>query len=116
MMRDGRETRDRGLKRHNPRRITIDEHKAPHIFRARVGHLPDTQQNRALLEDVANDNANRLGTDQFGNDWCAKTNADGTQIWVQVRNDKIINGGVNQMPRTFTAQAGLSSPTKPDGQ
>jgi len=102
-----------GLKRHNPRRITIDERRAPHIFRNQVGHLPDTPQNRALLEDVANDNANRLGTDQFGNQWFAKTNADGTQTWVQVRNDKVINGGMNQTPRTFTARTGLSSPTKP---
>jgi hypothetical protein len=90
-------------------RVAIDEARVGHIFRNAEGHVLDTQANRALLVDVANNRAARLGTDQFGNVWSAATRADGTQVWVQMRNGQIINGGVNATPRTFNPQTGLSN-------
>jgi len=54
-----------------------------------------------------------LGKDAHGNDWYAEQNADGSQTWVQVRDGKIINGGVNDVPKTFDQNTGLSAPSKP---
>jgi hypothetical protein len=76
--------------------ITIDDGRARHIFRNVDGHFArDTAVNRQILIDVASRPSNFLGRDRFGNDWFAETRADGTQVWVHVRGDKITNGGVN---------------------
>jgi hypothetical protein len=72
-----------------------------HIFRNAPGHLSDTPANRQLLTEVANDAANRVGVDKFGNVWSSLTRADGTQVWVSTRNGVIQNGGVNQTPRAI---------------
>jgi hypothetical protein len=80
-----------------------------HIFRDASGHLPDTPANRRLLREVANDPATTLGKDRFGNVWSAHTLEDGTQVWVQTRNGVIQNGGLNQTPRAFNPETGLSS-------
>jgi len=93
--------------------VRIAPGREDHIFREAEGHLPDTTANRQLLTDVANDPANALGPDKFGNTWSAKTQADGTQVWVRVRNGEIINGGINQTPRTYSPETGLS-PSSPD--
>ena len=73
-----------------------------HIFRREAGHVADTPANRQLISDVANNAANRLGTDKFGNVWSAATRSDGSQVWVSTRNGVIQNGGVNTTPRVFT--------------
>jgi hypothetical protein len=95
--------------------VTLPDKRAGHIFRDAPGHLKDTPGNRQLLKDVANDSGARLGTDKFGNRWSARTNPDGTQTWVQIRNGEIINGGVNQTPRMFHPGTGLSAPIPPGG-
>jgi hypothetical protein len=83
--------------------LAIDESKVAHIFRDAEGHFrEDTDANRRLLIDVASRRTNFLGTDWAGNDWYAENLADGTQVWVRVRADKIVNGGINQSPRNFT--------------
>ncbi|MFE8604040.1 SitA5 family polymorphic toxin [Archangium violaceum] len=98
----------------NPKKdIVIPEGRAKHIFRDAPGHLRDTPTHRQLLQEVASDESARLGTDKFGNEWFARTNPDGTQVWVQVRHGEIINGGLNQVPRNYNAQMGLSAPSKP---
>lgn len=93
--------------------IKIAEKNAGHIFRDAEGHLPDTAANRNLLTDVGSNKGNCLGTDKYGTEWYAKTQPDGTQVWAQVRNGEVTNGGLNQTPKTFNSQTGLSSPTKP---
>jgi hypothetical protein len=90
--------------------VTFPEKRAGHIFRPEKGHLKDTPANRKLLVDLAEDAGARLGTDRFGNVWSARTNADGSQVWVETRNGEIINGGLNASPRTFNPQTGLSAP------
>ncbi|WP_395834941.1 hypothetical protein [Archangium violaceum] len=95
------------------RDLVIPEGRAKHIFRAAPGHFRDTPTNRQLLQEVAADEPAKLGIDKFGNEWFARTNPDGTQVWVQVRHGEIINGGLNQVPRNYNSQMGLSAPSKP---
>lgn len=91
----------------------VDSKRTKHIFRDKEGHLPDTPENRKLLEGVADNPKTTLGNDKFGNTWSAQKRSDGTQVWTQTRNGKIINGGVNSTPRSFDPNTGLSAPTKP---
>lgn len=91
------------------RKATIDESKAGHIFRVADGHFPiDTGANRRLLLRVARDPGSHLGTDRFGVIWAAQTMQDGRQVWVQIWRGRIVNGGVNSMPRSFNPVTGLS--------
>jgi hypothetical protein len=83
-------------------KITIDASRIRHIFREVQGHLgEDTPEHRQILVDAANRPENFAGRDRFGNDWFVEVRDDGTQIWVQVRDDQITNGGVNLTPRNF---------------
>ena len=84
------------------------ESQLRHIFRDAEGHIPDTPSNRQLLKDVANNPKTTLGTDRFGNVWSAKPLKNGTQAWTQTRNGVIQNGGINQVPKSFNPQTGLS--------
>jgi hypothetical protein len=82
--------------------LTIDERRTRHIFRDAEGHFrEDTPVNRRVLLDVAGHSANLIGTDRFGNSWFAETRADGTQVWAQVRENTIVNGGINRTPLDF---------------
>ena len=82
--------------------ITIDESRVDHIFREAEGHFrEDTAVNRQTLLDVASRPSNLLGTDRFGNAWFAELGPNGTQIWAQVRDGKITNGGFNLARRVF---------------
>jgi RHS repeat-associated protein len=91
--------------------ISIDENAAGHIFNDAPGHLPDdTTANRALLTDTANNPANLLGTDQYGSDWYAQTQNDGSQIWARVQSTGIRSGGVNPSPGTWDPVTGLYWP------
>jgi hypothetical protein len=82
--------------------ITIDETKIGHMFRNSRGHFrEDSAGNRRILIEVANRPANYRGTDRFDSEWFAETQADGTQVWVQVRSGKIVNGGLNVTPWEF---------------
>jgi hypothetical protein len=93
---------------------TIDDKSAAHIFRDARGHLPDdTPDNRQLLISTASDESNYVGTDKYGNDWYSKLIEGGKQVWVQVRNGIIRNGGVNDVPRLWDPNTGFSSPARP---
>lgn len=96
-----------------PARAKVNEKDAKHIFRKKEGHLPDTPANRRLLEDTTSNPKNYLGPDKYGTEWYGKTLPGGRQVWTRVRNGKIINGGINQTPKTYNPETGLSSPTKP---
>ena len=76
------------------------------------GHIPDTPENRALLEDVANDLENFRGTDKYGNEWYTKIQSNGSQVWVESRNGNIFEGGVNEKPRSWNPKTGLKKEKK----
>src|SRR5580704_3577609 len=83
-------------------RIELHEGRTGHIFREADGHFSeDTAVNRQMLIETASRSENLLGGDRFGNEWFAEVRTDGTQIWAQVRDGKITNGGVNITPRDF---------------
>ncbi|WP_445493982.1 hypothetical protein [Photorhabdus sp. SF281] len=94
--------------------VTIPESRVGHIFRKSEGHIADTSENRKLILDVANDKTAILGSDRYGNNWSARMLPDGTQAWVQTRGDTVINAGINNPPKSYDPQAGLSS-LKPRG-
>src|SRR5690606_24248461 len=63
-----------------------------------------------VLQRVADDPKTTLGTDRHGNTWSAQQNKDGSQTWTQTRNGEIRNAGVNETPRTYNPETGLSRP------
>ena len=79
------------------------------MFADRPGHLPDTPENRALLESVANNQRNYLGTDSMNTQWYAQIQSDGSQIWARVWNGSIFNGGINEVPREWSPVTGLNN-------
>ncbi len=81
-----------------------------HIFRRDEGHIPDTPENRALLFEVANDPRALLGADRHGNEWFVRIAKDGRQVWTQVRNGRIIDGGINDAHRAHHQETGLKRP------
>ncbi|MFT9078668.1 hypothetical protein [Ethanoligenens sp.] len=80
-----------------------------HIFNDNSGHVIDTPGNRKALVDTANDPNNYLGKDKYGNNWYAKHQDDGTQIWVETRNGQIWDGGINNSLRSWNGQTGLKN-------
>jgi filamentous hemagglutinin len=72
-----------------------------HIFRNDPGHISDTPENRQLLVETASDPRNFQGINSFQTQTFTRSQADGSQIWVQVRNGVIQNGGINDAPRPW---------------
>ena len=87
--------------------IPSENSVSKHIFRNKKGHLSDTVENRKLLENTANNNKNYLGKDRYGNEWYQQTLKNGKQLWTEVRNGKIINGGLNDIPKEWNPLTGL---------
>lgn len=86
-----------------------------HIFRNKEGHFKiDTPENRRLLLETANDKCNFLGSNKHGTEWYAKITENGKQIWAEVRNGEIKNGGINDIPKTWNPETGLCAPTRPN--
>ena len=91
-------------------RIPDNDSVIGHIFRNADGHVPDTPANRALLGDVANDVMYFRGTDIYGIEWYVKNMTDGRQVWVQVRNGVIFEGGINDIPKIWNTETGFKKP------
>ena len=90
---------------------TISENDLPHIFRNRSGHFAEnTEANRKLLLDIASDPNNFLGQCERESLWYAKTQKNGTQVWAEVRNGRIRNGGFNETPKIYNPKTGLKRP------
>ena len=91
-------------------RISLPKGEAQlkHIFADRPGHLPDTPENRALLEDVANNKDDFFGIDGQGRGWCSRITDDGSQVWVKVVNDAIADGGLNLEPHDWDRLTGFN--------
>lgn len=76
------------------------EKQTDHIFHKADGHVANTAENRKILSETAKSDKHLIGEDRFGNRWFCKTQPDGRQSWVKVRNGKIENGGINNKPLT----------------
>jgi RHS repeat-associated protein len=77
----------------------IAENSASHIFRDAGGHLAeDTPENRGLIESVVK-SGNYVETKYPGVDVYRETLSNGTQVWAEVKEGSITNGGVNTTPR-----------------
>lgn len=90
-----------------PNRIPDNNSTTGHIFRDAEGHIPDTPENRALLENVANNAENFRGIDQYGNEWYTKVLENGKEVWVESRNGNIFEGGINENPKPWNPDTGL---------
>jgi hypothetical protein len=75
--------------------------------------MPDTPENRRLLEMLVSHRENLLGTDMYGNQWYAEMLPDGRQVWAKVRNGEMKYGGIRRTPKSFDPKKGLSSPNDP---
>ena len=88
--------------------ITISENDLDHIFRDKPGHLKENNaHNRDLLISTATNAKNFFGICERGSSWFAENMPDGTQIWAEVRNGKVRNGGINSTPKQFNRATGL---------
>ena len=90
-------------------RLSTKPSQLKHMFGDRPGHLPDTPENRALFESIANNNETYLGTDSMNARWYAQIQPDGSQVWVRVWNGTIFNGGINEIPRPWDSTTGLNN-------
>lgn len=80
-----------------------------HIFGDRKGHIPETEENRKMMLDVANHSENFRGTDKYGNAWHIKISDEGKQIWVRSQNGTINECGVNDIPKEWDDETGLNA-------
>lgn len=93
-------------------RFPQNDSQVKHIFRKKDGHIDDTPENRSLLENVANNENNYMGTDKYGNRWYSQMIENIGQVWVRVRDGIINNGGINNPPRDWNGETGLNNPLK----
>jgi hypothetical protein len=93
--------------------LSNDPARIGHIFGDRPGHIPDTPENRELLERVANNPDNYKGRDKWENDWYAADNPNGSQTWVEVRDGEIRNGGINNPPLPWNTNTGYKNSDRP---
>ena len=84
-----------------------DDSQVKHIFRKKEGHIDDTPENRDMLKKLANEDKHHYGKDKWGNDWHIRMNKDGTQDWVEHRNQIIWDGGKNTIPKNWDEETGL---------
>ncbi len=95
------------------RNITIGSKAVGHVSRDAEGHLvKDTLENRQLWEGTAR-TEDYQGSDPFGTDWHAKVRQDGSRIWVRLRNEKAVNGGVHSVPVPYNPVTGMNAPVPP---
>ncbi|WP_350332314.1 hypothetical protein [Candidatus Bodocaedibacter vickermanii] len=73
-----------------------------------TGHLSDTSINRDLILTTARSGDSYLGRCQnSGHDWYHKILENGQQLWAEVRNGIIINGGQNTLPIKYNPSSGV---------
>ncbi|MDO4962039.1 MAG: hypothetical protein Q4E57_09390 [Eubacteriales bacterium] len=88
-------------------KLPPNDSQLKHIFRDEEGHLPDTPENRKMVQELANDKRFHRGKDQYGNEWHVRLNEDVTQDWTRSNNQLINNAGRNTVPRPWSDKTGL---------
>lgn len=53
---------------------------------------------------------NYLGNDQYDNAWYSKILEDGRQVWIQIRDGIIFDGGINDTPKQWNPKTGYKKP------
>ena len=92
----------------------IYEKNTKHIFRNKAGHFRiDTPKNRKLLIEMVTDEKNHLGATYAGQTrrikhWYSKITKEGKQIWAEVIDGEIRNAGINDTPKIFNPETGLT--------
>lgn len=56
---------------------------------------------------MASDIKNFRGTDKYGNKWFTKILEDGREVWVELRDGKFFDGGINESPKLWKPDTGL---------
>ena len=84
-----------------------------HIFDDRKGHVIDTPENRERIVGLVKDPTKYAGPSEWGNEWYGEILPDGTQLWAEVRGNKIINCGINEIPKKYNPKTEYSSPDRP---
>jgi hypothetical protein len=82
----------------NKAKFPENDSQTKHIFRDAEGHLSDTTANRQLLTDTVK-SKNFSHSKGSGVDVYKKLLSDGRQVWVEIRNGVIQNGGINNVPK-----------------
>ena len=72
--------------------MPTNDSQIKHFMRDKDGHLPNTLENRKLLEDLANDKNYHIGKDRYGNE-CRVRNPN------QVRSRKLDDKSTIRLPR-----------------
>ncbi len=73
-----------------------------HIFRRETGHfLHDTPQNRAYILEAVSHPSNYGGKKRWGTELYFRIMPDGTQVWAEVKDGRIENGGINWIPQKW---------------
>jgi hypothetical protein len=83
-----------------------------HIFRKKDGHLLPGPESRSLLRGLVRDAKNFVLRDDFGRDWYAKVLENGSQLWAEVKNGYITNGGINEVAKACNRATGFKSGPK----
>lgn len=78
-----------------------DKSQVNHIFGNRTGHISDTPANRARLEQMVRDLANKVSDRGNGVERYAQVQKDGTELWADIRYGVFQNGGLNTVPRNI---------------
>jgi hypothetical protein len=81
---------------------------ANHIFSGGTNKYTDTPANRLLLTDISNDPNCYQGTDQYGKQWYAQMQPDGTQAYTYCQNGIIKGGGYNHIAVNFIQRYSLT--------
>ena len=92
----------------NDIKLPLNDSQLKHIFRNSEGHLKDTEANRKILVNLANNDKYFKGTDMYGIKWNVKINSKGEQLWVRYDKNKINDGGKNIVPRRWDKNTGLN--------
>ena len=87
--------------------ISFNFRRTKHMFRDVDGHFKyDIPQNRRIILNTVKEKY-YLGSDKHGNHWFARLDNKGHQFWASIRDGKICNGGVNNVPLKYNSETGF---------
>jgi hypothetical protein len=88
---------DKNIHNHELNQFSENKDNVVHMFRNKDGKLTDTTENRQRILNMTHDKNNCQGRDDRGNIWYMKVEPDGTQLYAEVRDCRIVNCGFNKI-------------------